>query len=89
MNMSNITFQVLKLSTFVFNKCSEIHVVIFTIICVVKSIISAKRVLVGIMLVQRCRRWPNIILQLGQCIWVVAFLATGDEIVTSIAIAAK
>ena len=30
MNMCNITFQVLKLSTFVFNKCSEI--VIFTII---------------------------------------------------------
>ena len=39
-NMSNITFQVdlvLRLSTFVFNKCSEI--IIFTIIFVVKSII--------------------------------------------------
>ena len=29
MNMSNITFQVLRLSTFVFNKCSEL--IIFTI----------------------------------------------------------
>ena len=36
MNMSNITFQVLRLSTFVFNKCSEI--IIFTIIFVVKSL---------------------------------------------------
>ena len=35
-NMSNITFQVLGLSTFVFNKCSEI--IIFTIIFVVKSL---------------------------------------------------
>ena len=34
-NMCNITFQVLMLSTFVFNKCSEKN--IFTIICVVKS----------------------------------------------------
>ena len=31
----------------------------------------------------------NIISQLGQCIWVVAFLAAGDEIVTPIAIAWK
>ena len=36
MNMSNITFQVLSLSTFVFNKCSEI--IIFTIIFEVKSL---------------------------------------------------
>ena len=41
------------------------------------------------MLAHRHRRWPNIISQLGQCIWVVAFLATGDEIVTPIAIAAN
>ena len=41
------------------------------------------------MLAQRRRRLPNIISQLGQCIWVVAFLATRDEIVTHIAIAAK
>ena len=41
------------------------------------------------MLAQRHRRWPNIISQLGQCIWVVAFLTVGDEIVTPIAIAAK
>ena len=36
MNMSNITFQVLSLSTFVFNKCSEI--IIFMNIFVVKSL---------------------------------------------------
>ena len=36
MNMSNITFQVLKLSTFVFTKCSEI--ILFTIVYVVKSL---------------------------------------------------
>ena len=36
MGMCNITFQVLRLSTFVFNKCSEI--IIFTIIFVVKSL---------------------------------------------------
>ena len=35
MNMSNITFQVLSLSTFVFNKCSEI--IMSTTIFVVKS----------------------------------------------------
>ena len=35
MNMSNITFQGLRLSTLVFNKCSEI--ILFTIIFVVKS----------------------------------------------------
>ena len=39
------------------------------------------------MLAQRRKRWPNIILQMGKCIWVVAFLGTGDEIVTPIAIA--
>ena len=63
MNMSNITFQVLRLSTFVFNRCSGI--IIFTIICVVKSIIGALRILVGKMLTQRCRRWPSIISYLG------------------------
>ena len=36
------------------------------------------------MLAQRRRLWPNIISQLGQCIWVVAFLTTGDEIVPPI-----
>ena len=40
MNMSNKTFHVLTLNTFVFNKCSEI--IIFTIIFVVKSKISLK-----------------------------------------------
>ena len=63
--MSNNTFQVLRLSTFVFNKCSEI--IVFTIIFVVKSIIRARRVLIGKMLAQRRRRWPKIISQLGQC----------------------
>ena len=41
MNMSNITCQILSLSTFVFNKCSEI--IIFTIIFVVKHVKSLKR----------------------------------------------
>ena len=36
MNMYNITFQVLRLSTFVFNQCSE--KTIFTITFVVKSL---------------------------------------------------
>ena len=85
--MSNITFQILRLSTFVFNNCSEI--IIFTIIFLVRSVIRASWVLVGIMLAQRHRRWPNIILQLGLCIWVVAFLITGDEIVTPLATVAK
>ena len=44
MSMSNTTFQVLRLSIFVFNKCLEI--IIFTIIFVVMSIIKALRVLV-------------------------------------------
>ena len=79
--IQNITFQGLRLCTFVFNKCSEI--IIFTVIRVVKSIIRAYWVLVG-MLAQRRRRWPNIISQLGQCIWVVTFLTTGDEIITPI-----
>ena len=37
MNMSNISFQVLRLSTFVFNKI----IIIFTVIFVVKSIVRA------------------------------------------------
>ena len=59
--MCNITFVVPGLSTFVFKKSSE------------KKNISllylwsgAQRVLVGIMLAQRRRRWPTIISQLGQ-----------------------
>ena len=36
MNMCNITFQVLRLSTFVFNKCSEKQIVM--IIFVVRSL---------------------------------------------------
>ena len=45
MNMCNITFQVFRLSTFVFNKCAE---KIVTITFVVRSL----KVLVGIMLAQ-------------------------------------
>ena len=41
MNMCDIKFQVLRLSNFVFNKCSGI--IIFTIIFVVNSIIRALR----------------------------------------------
>ena len=36
--------------------------------------------MVGILLAQRRRWWPNIILQLGQWIWVVAFLTTGMKL---------
>ena len=32
------------------------------------------------MLAQRCKLWPNFISQFSQCIWVVAFLATGDKL---------
>ena len=39
--MCNITFEVLRLGTFVYKKCSEI--IIFPIIFVVKSIIRASR----------------------------------------------
>ena len=62
MNMSNITFQVLGVSNFVFNKCSEI--IIFTIIFVVKSL--------------KCFGWNNVgpasqtvaqhYISIGQCI---------------------
>ena len=58
----NITFEVPRLRTFVFKKASEKK--IFTIISVVKIL----KGLVGLLLVQRRRRWPNIISQLGQCI---------------------
>ena len=36
------------------------------------------------MLAQRLRRWPNIITQFSQCIWVVAFLTARGEIVIPI-----
>ena len=62
MNMLNITFKIPKLSTFVFKKCSEkIH-------SRLNIVIRAQRVLVGIMLAQRRRRWPIITSALGQCI---------------------
>ena len=60
--VSNITFRVLRLSTFVLNKCTEI--IIFTIIFVVKML----KGFIGIMLAQRRRRWPSITSALGQCI---------------------
>ena len=62
MNMSNIAFQVLRLSTFVFNKCSVI--IIFTIIFVVKSLKGFGWNIVA----QRRRRWPIITSALGPCI---------------------
>ena len=52
MNMSNITFQVPGLITFVFTKCSEKN--IFTIIFVVKS--------------SKGFGWNSITSALGQCI---------------------
>ena len=62
MNMSNITFEIPRLSTFVFKKCSEkIH-------SRLNIVIRAQMVLVGIMLAQRRRRWPSITSALGQCI---------------------
>ena len=71
-------FQVLRLNTFVFNKCSEI--IIFTITFVVKSL----KVLVGIMLAQRRRRWPSITSALGQCIVLSGVFGAGILKVTSI-----
>ena len=68
MNMCNITFQVLRLGTFVFNKSSEKK--IFTLISVVKS-------LVGIMLAKRRRRWPSMTSALGQCIVLSAVSGAG------------
>ena len=62
MSMSNITFEVPMLSTFVLKKCSEkIH-------SRLNIVIRAFRVLVGMMLAQRCRWWPSITSALGQCI---------------------
>ena len=63
--MCNITFEVPRLSTFVFKKSSEKKIYTITLITfVVKSLTG----FFAIMLAQRRRRWPNIFLQLGQCI---------------------
>ena len=78
MKISNITFQILRLSTFVFNKCSEI--IIFTITFVVKSY----RVSAGIMLAQRRRQWPSITSALGQSIVLSGVSGAGILKVTSI-----
>ena len=69
MNMWNITFQVLRLSTFVFNKCSEKKYSRLYLW------LRAWRVLVGIMLAQRRRCWPSITFSIGPmycviwCFW--------------------
>ena len=61
-NTRNITFQVLMLSTFVFNKCSEKYSHDF--LCGYEL-----TALVRTMLAQRRRRrWPSITSALGQCI---------------------
>ena len=69
MNMSNITFKVPRLNTFVFKKYSEKMRSRFNNI-----VIRAERVLVEMMLAQRRRRWPVITSALGQCIVFFAFL---------------
>ena len=85
--MCNITFQVLRLglSTFVFNKCSE--KVIFTIIFVVKSLKGFGWNNVGPASQMVAQHYLTIG-PMYRVIWVVAYLATGDESVTRIAIAA-
>ena len=83
MSMCNITFQVLRLSTFVFNKCSE--KIILTIIFVVKSWNGFGWNNVG-PASQTVAQHYFTIGPMYCVIWVVAFLATGDEIVTRIAI---
>ena len=62
MNMCKITFQALRLSTFVFNRCSEKDYSRLYLW------LGASRVLVGIILAQRCRRWSSITSALRQCI---------------------
>ena len=69
MNMCKIKFQVLRLSTFVFNKGSEKKLV--TIIFVVKSLKGFGWNNVG------RRRWPSITSALSQCI--VLFGVSGAE----------
>ena len=78
MHMSNITFEIPKLSTFVFKKCSEkIH-------SRKNIVIRAQKVLVGIILAQRRRRWPIITSALGQCIVLSGVSGAGMESVTRI-----
>ena len=74
MNMCNITFSVHRLSTFLFNKCTEKN--IFMIIFVVRSL----KGLAGIMLAQR----PNITSVMGQCIVLFDVSGAGIRNVTRI-----
>ena len=71
MNMSNIMFQVLRLNTFVFNKCSEI--IIFTITFVVKSL----KVLIGIMLASVANGGPALHQHWANVSCYLEFLAPG------------
>ena len=78
MNMCDITFQVLRLSTFVFNKCSEKKYSRLYLW------LGYYRVLVGIMLAQRRRRLPSITSALGQCIVLSGVFVARMESVTRI-----
>ena len=73
MNMCDIKFEVPRLSTFVLKQSSEKKYLRSY------SWLSAWRVLVGIKLAQRRRRWPNIISQLGQCIVLSGCWPFGDK----------
>ena len=80
MNMSNITFEVPRLCTLVFKKCSEkIHLRL-------DIVIRARSVLVGIMLAQCRRRWPGITSALSQCIVLSGASGVGLESVTRITV---
>ena len=85
MSMCNITFQVLRLSTFAFNKCLE--KILFTIIFVVKSLKGFSCNNVGPASQTVAQHYFTIGPMYG-VIWLVAFLATWDESVTRIAIVA-
>ena len=60
--MCNIAFEVPRVSTFVFKKSSEKKY------SPLYLWLRDLRVLVGILLAQRRRQWPNLISQLGQCV---------------------
>ena len=75
MNISNITFEAPRLSTYVFRKCSEKKK--FTIIFVVKSLKVSGWNIVGPALQTMAQHYFTIG-PMYRIIWVVAFLETGD-----------
>ena len=76
--MSNITFELPRLSIFVLKKyIKNIH-------SRLNIVIRAYRVLIGIMLAQRRRPWPSITSVLGQCIVLSGASGAGMESVTRI-----